>query len=140
MLNKVIIMGRLTADPKVSQTPSGISYCKFIVAVDRPFRKDAERQTDFIRVTTWRNTAEFVGKYFTKGRMIIVEGRIQNNDYTDANGVKHYLMDVSADNVSFGESKGSQTTNVNSQDNTQDNTLGNLDDFEEILSDGEIPF
>ena len=107
MLNKVIIMGRLTADPELRQTPSGISTCRFSVAVDRGYKsKDTgERQTDFIRVTAWRQTAEFVSRYFSKGKMIIVEGSLRNNDYTDANGVKHYSMDVQADNVSFGESK-----------------------------------
>lgn len=96
MLNKVIIMGRLTADPELRQTPSGISTCRFSVAVDRGYKsKDTgERQTDFIRVTAWRQTAEFVSRYFSKGKMIIVEGSLRNNDYTDANGVKHYSMDV----------------------------------------------
>ena len=107
MLNKVILMGRLTADPELRQTTSGISTCRFSVAVDRPYRKDQERQADFIRVNTWRQTAEFVSRYFSKGKMIIVEGSLRNNDYTDANGVKHYSMEVQADNVSFGESKGS---------------------------------
>ena len=106
MLNKVILMGRLTADPELRQTTSGISTCRFSVAVDRPYRKDQERQADFIRVNTWRQTAEFVSRYFSKGKMIIVEGSLRNNDYTDANGVKHYSMEVQADNVSFGESKG----------------------------------
>ena len=124
MLNKVIIMGRLTADPELRQTPSGISTCRFSVAVDRGYKsKDTgERQTDFIRVTAWRQTAEFVSRYFSKGKMIIVEGSLRNNDYTDANGVKHYSMDVQADNVSFGESK-SASANASG--------IGNVSNFQQ---------
>ena len=165
MLNKVIIMGRLTADPELRQTPSGISTCRFSVAVDRGYKsKDTgERQTDFIRVTAWRQTAEFVSRYFSKGKMIIVEGSLRNNDYTDANGVKHYSMDVQADNVSCGESKSAsanasgignvsnfqqpnvqpvsqQTAAPQSQPVEESIQLGDLGDFEEILSDGEVPF
>ncbi len=161
MLNKVIIMGRLTADPELRQTPNGISNCRFSVAVDRGYKsKDTgERQADFIRVTAWRATAEFVSRYFSKGKMIIVEGSLRNNDYTDANGVKHYSMDVQADNVSFGESKSASTGGSignnfqqpvqnapaqqippQSQPTEDSIQLGDLGDFEEILSDGEVPF
>lgn len=161
MLNKVILMGRLTADPELRQTPSGVSSCRFSVAVDRPYKsKDTgERQTDFIRVTAWRQQAEFVSRYFSKGRMIIVEGSLRNNDYTDQNGVKHYSMDVQADNVSFGESKAASAANsegitnntfrqpqqsqqapAQSQPAEETVSLGDLGDFEEILSDGEVPF
>lgn len=108
MINRVIIMGRLCADPDMKQTMSGISVCRIRVAVNRPYKKDAEKQeSDFINVTCWRQTAEFVARYFSKGKMIIVEGSLRNNDYTDNNGVKHYSMEVLADNVSFGESKNS---------------------------------
>ena len=100
MLNKVILMGRLTADPELRQTPSGVSSCRFSVAVNRNYtsKETGERQTDFINVVAWRNTAEFVSRYFSKGKMIIVEGSLRNNNYTDQNGVKHYSMDVQADN------------------------------------------
>lgn len=165
MLNKVIIMGRLTADPELRQTNSGIPTCRFSVAVDRPYQKDKEKQADFIRCTAWRNTAEFMSRYFAKGKMIIVEGSLRNNDYTDANNVKHYTMDVQVDNVSFGESKNaSQNSGPYSEPTFQQPAyqqssapqerpapaqvqpaqesiqLGNLSDFEEILSDGEVPF
>ncbi|MGN0612305.1 MAG: single-stranded DNA-binding protein [Porcipelethomonas sp.] len=163
MLNKVIIMGRLTADPELRQTTSGISSCRFSVAVDRAYksRDTGERQADFIRVIAWRQTAEFVSRYFSKGKMIIVEGSLRNNDYTDANGVRHYSMDVQADNVSFGESKSASSAqsiggsgnfqqpsqaapanNVPPQAQPAEETvqLGDLGDFEEILSDGEVPF
>lgn len=163
MLNRVILMGRLVADPEIRQTSNNISVCRIKVAVDRPYSKGKERQADFIPVTLWRSTAEFVSRYFSKGKMIIVEGSLRNNDYTDNNGVKHYSMEVLADNVSFGESKGSSAGNSNSIDlgddfpvpeqaddsnisaNKQEKSsepiqIGNLEDFEEILSDGEIPF
>lgn len=160
MLNKVILMGRLTADPELKQTPSGVSSCRFSVAINRSYtsKETGERQTDFINVVTWRNTAEFVSKYFSKGKMIIVEGGLRNNNYTDQNGVKHYSIDVQADNVSFGESKSASAANSGSnvgggnfqkpQQQTQPQSqpaeetvsLGDLGDFEEILSDGEVPF
>ena len=107
MINKVILMGRLTADPELRQTPSGVSVCRFRVAVNRPYadKQTGERQSDFINVIAWRASADFVARYFSKGRMIIVEGSLRNNDYTDQNGVKHYSMEVQADSVTFGESK-----------------------------------
>ena len=148
MLNKVIIMGRLTADPELRQTPSGISTCRFSVAVDRGYKsKDTgERQTDFIRVTAWRQTAEFVSKYFSKGKMIIVEGSLRNNDFTDANGVKHYSMDVLADSVSFAGSRNDNNYTANTPQTTQvsnpveDVPLGDLADFEEVIAGDEPPF
>ncbi len=164
MINKVIIMGRLTADPELRQTTSGISSCRFSVAVDRGYKsKDTgERQADFINVIAWRQTAEFVSRYFSKGKMIIVEGSLRNNNYTDSNGTKHYSMDVQADNVTFGETKAASASagiadGVNNfqhsqqaapapvpspQTATVDETvsIGDLGDYEEILSDGEVPF
>ena len=142
-------MGRLVRDPELNTTNSGIAVCKFTVAVNRPYQKDKERQADFINVTAWRQTAEFVSKYFSKGSVIIVEGKLQNNDYTDKDGVKHYSMVVQADNVNFGGSKSeiSQAeTNSNgiiqTVEGASDNPIGvgDLSDFEEILADGEIPF
>lgn len=107
MINKVILMGRLTGDPELRQTPNGTAVAKFTVAVNRQFadKQTGERQADFINVNAWRNTADFVAKYFHKGSMIIVEGSLRNNNYTDQNGVKRYEMFVLADNVTFGESK-----------------------------------
>ncbi len=149
MFNKVILMGRLTADPELRQTTSGIASCRFSVAVDRGYKsKDTgERQTDFINVIAWRSTAEFISRYFSKGKMIIVEGSLRNNDYTDKNGVKHYSMDVLADNFSFGESKTASIENGSPQQTTgqpqaavQSQLINDLDGFEEILSDNEPPF
>lgn len=205
--NKVILIGRLTADPEFSQSASGVSFCRFSIAVDRGYAKNGqEKQTDFFRVSTFRQTAEFVSRYFTKGKLILVEGKVQNDNYTDQNGVKHYSCSIVADNVSFVGSKSDDNMNGNGyqpngyqpnnngyapnynyqpnnygyqpnnngnfQQNNgyqpnnnggfqQDNNIpqqnpqnmsspqevqpdhfesGSLSDFEEILSDGEVPF
>lgn len=100
MYNRVILMGRLTKDPELKTTQSGISMCRFSIAVDR-YSKGEDKKCDFIDCTAWRQTAEFVCKYFSKGRMIHVEGDIQNNNYTDSNGIKHYQNTINVQNVSF---------------------------------------
>ena len=107
MLNKVFIMGRLTCDPELRRTQSGTSVASFALAVDRDFKDKAtgERSTDFIDVVAWRQTAEFVSRYFTKGRMAVVEGRLQIRDWTDKEGGKRRSAEVIADNVYFGDSK-----------------------------------
>lgn len=107
MINKVILMGRLCADPELRNTQSGIAVCRFRIAVNRQYSKNSDQKADFINIVSWRQQAEFVNRYFHKGSMIIVEGKLQNADYTDNNGVKHYAMDVQADNVTFGETKSS---------------------------------
>jgi single-strand DNA-binding protein len=162
MFNKVILMGRLVADPELRQTSSNISVCRFRIAVDRGYSSNnGERQTDFISIVAWRLSAEFVSRYFSKGKMIIVEGSLRNADYTDANGVKHYAMEVTADRVSFGESKSAsaggssyqqggsgnfqqpsyqQSEPMASQSANESVQIGDLGDFEEILSDGDVPF
>lgn len=161
MLNKVILMGRLTADPELRQTQSGIAWCSFMIAVNRQYKSNnGENQADFIKIQAWRQTAEFISKYFSKSKMIIVEGELQNNNY-ESNGVKHYSYVVKADNVSFGESKSaSNETATDNGGNVQQSVqaspqssptpqaqpvedtvqLGDLDGFEEILSDGKVPF
>lgn len=101
MYNRVIIMGRLTADPELKQTTSGISYCRINVAVDRPAKQGEEKKADFFNVVCWRGTAEFVSRYFSKGKAIHVEGKLQNSNYEDQNGVKHYNTDIVADAVAF---------------------------------------
>ena len=106
MLNRIIVMGRLTRDPELRRTQSGISVTSFSVAVDRDFRtQSGERETDFIEVVAWRNTAEFVTKYFTKGRMAVVEGRLQIRDWTDREGQKRRSAEIVADNIYFGDSR-----------------------------------
>ncbi|MDD4716013.1 MAG: single-stranded DNA-binding protein [Oscillospiraceae bacterium] len=107
MLNRIILMGRLTRDPELRHTQSGTSVVSFSLAVDRDFksRESGEKQTDFIDIVAWRNTAEFVSKYFTKGRMAVVEGRLQIRDWNDRDGNKRRSAEVVADNVYFGDSK-----------------------------------
>ena len=107
MLNKIILMGRLARDPELRRTQSGVPVASFRLAVDRDFKDKAtgERATDFIDVVAWRQTGEFVSRYFTKGRMAVVEGRLQMRDWTDRDGNKRTSAEVVADNVYFGDSK-----------------------------------
>ena len=107
MLNRIIIMGRLTRDPDLRHTQSGTAVASFTLAVDRDFKnkQSGEKETDFIDVVAWRQTGEFVSRYFTKGRMAVVEGRLQVRDWTDKDGNKRRSAEVIADNVYFGDSK-----------------------------------
>lgn len=106
MLNKIFIMGRLTRDPELRHTQSGTAVASFSLAVDRDFKEqDGSRATDFIDCVAWRSSAEFVDKYFSKGRMAVVEGRLQIRDWTDKDGNKRRSAEVVADNVYFGDSK-----------------------------------
>ena len=104
MLNHIVLMGRLTRDVELRYTQSQIPVASFRIAVDRDFGRGEEKQTDFIDVTAWRQTAEFVSKYFQKGRMIVVSGRLQMRDWTDKDGNKRTSAEVVADNVYFGDS------------------------------------
>ena len=173
-INKVILMGRLTSDPELRQTPNGVSTCQFTVAVTRGYTsQNGERQSDFINVVAWRQTAEFVCRYFNKGRLILVEGELRTRTYDDKRypDVRHYVTEVFADNVSFGETKGSagggyqqggysggqsQNNNYGSQGGYQQQapqqlayqqsapapavSVGDLSDFEEVISDSDLPF
>ena len=107
MLNHIVLMGRLTRDPELRRTGSGVAVATFTIAVDRAFANSAtgERETDFIDIVAWRNTAEFVSKYFTKGRMAVVSGRLQIRPWTDKEGNKRRSAEVIADNVYFGDSR-----------------------------------
>lgn len=107
MLNHIVLMGRLTRDPELRRTGSGLAVTSFSLAVERDFgsRESNERETDFIDIVAWRNTAEFVSKYFTKGRMAIVSGRLQIRNWTDKDGGKRRTAEVVADNVYFGDSR-----------------------------------
>lgn len=154
MLNRVILMGRITQDLELKNTQSGISVLSFTVAVDRGYaRQGEERQTDFINCVAWRQRAEFINNYFAKGRMIAIEGNLQTRTYDDKNGVKHYVTEVVVDNVSFtGEPKqqgGASNSAFNTpvQNNTYNNTpsnesiaIGDIDDFEVVISDDGVPF
>ena len=145
MLNCAVIMGRLTADPELRQTPSGVSVTRFTVAVDRGYVKPGEeRKADFINVVAWRQTAEFVSRYFQKGSMIAVQGSIQTGSY-EKDGVKRYTFEVSADNVSFCGSKSESGNNGASASSTASATApsfsnGSVDDFAAMADDDDLPF
>lgn len=132
MLNCAIVMGRLTSDPEVRQTPSGVSVCRFTVAVDRSYTKQGEeKQTDFIDILAWRGTAEFVGKYFQKGLMIAVQGEIQTGSY-EKDGIKRRTFEIVANNVSFCGGKNESNNANNTQNTTSVNTIIENDDSEEL--------
>ena len=145
MLNKIILMGRLTRDPELKRIQSGTAVANFSLAVDRDFKSQSgEKETDFIDIVAWRNTAEFVSKYFTKGRMAVVEGRLQIRDWVDQNGGKRRSAEVVAENVYFGDSKRDGDTGSYSTGGYRpagrpvDVSAG---DFAEIgEEDGELPF
>ncbi|MBQ7547499.1 MAG: single-stranded DNA-binding protein [Clostridia bacterium] len=149
MLNCAVIMGRLVADPELRTTTSGISVISFRVAVDRRARQGEERQADFIDVVAWRQTAEFVSRYFRKGSMIAVQGSIQTRTYEDRNGNKRYAVEIVADNVSFCGSKAETGTAGGSaryeeparpQSAAPAYASGSMGDFSDIQDDDELPF
>ena len=153
MLNRIIIMGRLARDPELRHTQTGTAVASFSLAVDRDFKDKAtgDRTTDFIDVVAWRQTGEFVSRYFTKGRMAVVEGRLQIRDWTDKDGGKRRSAEVVADNVYFGDSKrdGGDNSGYNpgyapapaSHSAAPSNFSASGSDFAEIgEDDGELPF
>ena len=141
MLNKIIIMGRLTIDPELRRTGSGTAVTSFSMACDRDFKSQSgDKETDFIEVVAWKNTAEFVSKYFSKGRMAVVEGRLQIRDWTGKDGGKRRSAEVVADNVYFADSKRSES-NDNQKENFNALSGRVSDDFVPISEeDGELPF
>ncbi|MCI5904608.1 MAG: single-stranded DNA-binding protein [Oscillospiraceae bacterium] len=147
VLNKVFLWGRLTADPELRQTQSGKLCTKVNVAVPRrKYGNEAETKTDFISVQVWNKSAEFLCKYFSKGSAVMVIGSIQNNNYTDKNGVKHYECCILADDVQFGESKPSSSAPAAKGESVQpvgnNSEFSGLDDFsdyEEIIGE-ELPY
>ena len=133
MLNKIILMGRLTRDPELRRTGSGTAVTSFSLAVDRDFKsQNGEKETDFIDVVAWRNTGEFAAKYLAKGRMAAVEGRIQARDWQDKDGNRRKAVEVVADNVYFADSK--------RDSKPQETTSSNEPEFDEIEDDGDLPF
>lgn len=133
MLNKIIIMGRLTRDPEMRHTQSGTAVTSFTMAVDRDFKSQSgEKETDFIDVVAWRNTGEFAAKYLAKGRMAAVEGRIQVRDWQDKDGNRRKSVEVVADNVYFADSK--------RDSKPQDSRTVDDQEFDDIEDDGDFPF
>ena len=142
-MNKTILIGRLTADPELRQTQSGVASCRFTVAVDRKFadKNSGEKQSDFITCVAWRQTAEFVAKYFSRGKMIAVEGSLRTGKYQDRNheDVTHYTTEVYVDKVEFvgGKNDGGQTAPAQQ---TQEQTApANSNEAEQAI-DGDCPF
>lgn len=143
MFNLVVLSGRLTADPELKTTNNGLSVCTFTIAVDRRYKQGEEKQTDFIDIVSWRSSAEFVSKYFSKGSMIGIEGAIQTRKYQDKNGNNRTAFEVVANNVQFIESKRPQSNGEGNHIPTSENDpLSDLKDrlegFEEI--DDDLPF
>jgi single-strand DNA-binding protein len=132
MLNTAILMGRLTAEPELKSTPSGLMVCSFTLAVERSAKgKDGNRQTDFIRCVAWRERAEFLEKYFSKGSMVAVQGSIQVRSYEDKHGNKREAVEVVVDQLSFTGEK---------RDPGRSAAIQPDSDFEEILADDDLPF
>lgn len=136
-MNKVILMGRLTADPELKSTNSGTQFCNFLVAVDRRFSKNGNRQTDFLNCVAWGGTAEFICKYFQKGNMIGLIGNIQVHSYDDAAGNKQYRTNIVIDEVYFtGEKKAQET----GQDGVASNDEFAVFGFTEDTTESDLPF
>ena len=142
MLNKIIIMGRLVRDPELRRTQSGTAVTSFRLAVDRDYKaEDGSKQADFFDVVAWRSTAEFVSKYFSKGRMAVVDGRLQSRPWTDKDGNKRIAIEVVADSVYFGDSKREQSSQDNHTEYKGSYTAPvTTSDFVEMDDDGELPF
>ena len=147
MLNHIVIMGRLTRDPELRRTQSGTAVTTITVAVDRDYqsKESQEKQTDFIDVVAWRSTAEFISKYFTKGRMIVVEGSLQSRKWQDKNGQNRVSWEVQANNVYFGDSKRDSQSGGDyaapSYGSPADSYAAPAGGgFSEIEEDGELPF
>lgn len=155
-MNKVVLVGRLTADPELRQTQSGIASCRFTVAVNRRYKNEStgEYDADFISCQAWRQTAEFISKYFSKGKMIALEGSLRTGKYQDKthSDVTHYTTDVFVDNVEFVSGKNDSSGQAQTQNPAQTAqsmvaqaasagiNVGTVEEFEEILSDSDVPF
>lgn len=133
-LNKVILCGRLTADVELKSTQTGISVCSFTLAVNRKYQKDGEQTADFINCVAWRQTAEFISRYFKKGNSLCVTGEIQTRNFTDQSGAKRYVTEVLVDDARFvdGKNEGSQTASEETQIASTE--------FETITDDESFPF
>lgn len=140
-LNKVILGGRLTADVELKQTPSGVPVCSFSLAVNRKHSKDSEQQTDFINCVAWRNTAEFISKYFRKGSSLCAIGSVQTRSWTDNNGQKRYATEVVVDEALFVDSKNEgETQGAASYADALGSVAPKKDDLTELSENDDLPF
>lgn len=129
MLNHLVIMGRLVSSPELKQTPSGVDLCNFTIACDRDFKNGDEKVADFFDVTAWRHTAKFISGNFSRGRMIVVSGRLQSRKYTDKNGNNRTAIEIQCENAYFADSK------------KADSTAAQIpQEFPELPDDGPLPF
>ena len=149
MLNKIITMGRFTSDPTIRHTQSGNAVASFTIAVDRDFKgKNGEKETDWLDVVAWRNTAEFVSKYFSKGKSIVVIGQLQVRSYTAQDGSKRYVTEVVADEVSFGANASDGAVKGTAYNTEKRGDVGADDekyvvgqaDFVEVGAEDDLPF
>ncbi len=141
MLNKSFLMGRLTRDPELKHTGNNVAVVSFTLAVDRDAKgKDGEKKTDFIDVVAWRQTAEFISRFFSKGRMMVVEGKIQVREYTDRDGNKRKAFEIVADNVYFGDSKKAEGSGYQPGAPAPDFAPPAGSGFTELGDDGDLPF
>lgn len=138
--NKVLLIGNLTADPELKSTTSGVSVCSFSIAVNRKYNKDGNNEVDFITIQTWRQTAEFVTKYFKKGKPILVCGQLQTRSWTDNQGNKRYATEVVADEVSFVGNNESSTDAKSQPQPYMPSAYTSQPQFEEVPNDGDLPF
>lgn len=134
-ISRTVLLGRITQDLELKQTPNGVAVLSFTVAVDRSYSKGEEKQSDFISCVAWKERAEFISRYFGKGRMIAVEGQLRTRTYEDKNGVKHYVTEVYVDNASFTGEKKQNDIHTNPEDG-----FGNPDNYEDVLSEDGVPF
>lgn len=152
MLNKAILMGRLTADPELRHTPNNVPVLSFTIAVDRAYSKDGKRETDFLDIVAWRSTAEFIARYFRKGQMIAVTGSIQARIWEDKEGKKRKSIEIIADDAHFTEAKknssnqgereyySSNQSSSYSAGQYNNAPVEETSDFQEISDEGELPF
>ena len=144
MLNKVVLMGRLTRDPELKYTPSNVAVVTFTIAVDRNYARSGEqRQTDFINIVAWRTTAEFVAKYFTKGQQVAISGHLQTRNYDDKDGKKVYVTEVIAEDAYFADSKrepGANNFEAGFNPSAQPSETPTSEGFMAIEEDSNLPF
>ena len=147
--NRVILVGNLTADPELKLTPSGNMVTNFSIAVNRKPKQGEQPQVDFFNIVAWKQTAEFISKFFTKGKSILICGQLRNKNWTDNNGVKHYDIEIVADEATFTQNKSEGSSNNSNQKQPQPNYqqqempqygMPSNNNFEDLDDDGELPF
>lgn len=141
-MNKVFLLGRLTADPELRQTQNGVSVASFTIAANKPYKKGEEQQAEFIPCVAWRGTADFVSRYFNKGKPILVEGRLQARGYEDKQGIKRKITEVVCDNVNFVDGAGKSAENERADVTHANYTppVNNTGDFQEVEGYNDLPF